>query len=164
VSQVYVAVGSNVDAVHRMQQAAQLLKSRFANTHFSNCYQNPAYGFEGPDFINAVAGFRTELTIAHLLQVLREIEGQCGRLPGDPKWGPRAMDLDLLLYDAMVGSGPDYTLPRPDLVKRVYMLGPLAQLAPDFLYPPAGPTIGQLWQQFPAQHVLLPLELDLNAA
>jgi 2-amino-4-hydroxy-6-hydroxymethyldihydropteridine diphosphokinase len=164
VSQVYVAVGSNVDAIHRMQQAARSLKSSFADTRFSHCYSNPAYGFEGPDFINAVAGFRTELTIAQVLQVLREIESQCGRLPADPKWGPRAMDLDLLLYDAVVGSGPGYILPRPDLVKRVYMLGPLAQLAPEHLYPPAGPTIAQLWQQFPAPHALLPLELDLNGA
>jgi len=69
------------------------------------------------------------------------------------------------LYDDVVGSGPGYTLPRPDLVKRVYMLGPLAQLAPDHSYPPSGPTIAQLWQQFPrAQHTLRPLQLDLNAA
>jgi 2-amino-4-hydroxy-6-hydroxymethyldihydropteridine diphosphokinase len=163
-SQVYIAVGSNVDAMARMQQAAQSLKRSFADTRFSDCYSNPAYGFEGPEFINAVAGFRTELTIVQVLQVLHEIEGQCGRLPEDPKWGPRAMDLDLLLYDAVVGSGPGYTLPRPDLLKRAYMLGPLAQLAPDYLYPPAGPTIAQLWERYPAQHALLRLELNLNAA
>lgn len=163
-SQVYVAVASNVDAITRMQQAAAALKRRFIDTRFSGCFSNASYGFEGPDFVNAVAGFQTELTIVQLLQVLHQIEGQCGRLPEDPKWGPRAMDLDLLLYDAVVGSGPGYTLPRPDLLQRAYMLGPLAQLAPDYLYPPAGPTIRQLWQQFPTQHALLPLELDLNAA
>jgi 2-amino-4-hydroxy-6-hydroxymethyldihydropteridine diphosphokinase len=164
-SQVFVALGSNVDPTTRMRQAARALKETFGDARFSRCYANPAYGFEGEAFINAVAGFHTSLTIAELLRALRGIEGRCGRGAADPKWGPRAMDLDLLLYDAVVGSGPGYTLPRPDLLKRVYMLGPLAQLAPDYLYPPAGPTIAQLWEQFPrAQHTLLPVELDLNAA
>jgi 2-amino-4-hydroxy-6-hydroxymethyldihydropteridine diphosphokinase len=163
--QVFVAVGSNLDPVAHMMQAARALRRSFAHTRFSLCYANPAYGFEGPDFINAVAGFSTDLSIARLLPVLRDIEAQCGRGADDPKWGPRAMDLDLLLYDAVVGTGPGYTLPRPDLLTRVYMLGPLAQLAPDWIYPPAGPTIAQLWEQFPgSQRALLAMDLDLNAA
>jgi len=75
------------------------------------------------------------------------------------------MDLDLLLYGDAVGAGRGYTLPRRDLSRRVYMLGPLAELAPDLLYPPSGPTIAQLWAQFPqSEHLLTPLPLDLNAA
>jgi 2-amino-4-hydroxy-6-hydroxymethyldihydropteridine diphosphokinase len=163
--QVFVAIGSNVDPAARVVQAARALKRSFSDTRFSPCYSNPAFGFEGPDFINAVVGFRTELPIPQLLVVLREIESECGRGADDPKWGPRAMDLDLLLYDAVVGSGVGYTLPRPDLLKRVYMLGPLAQLAPQYLYPPAGPSIAQLWARFPnAEHSLVRTELDLNAA
>jgi 2-amino-4-hydroxy-6-hydroxymethyldihydropteridine diphosphokinase len=163
--QVFVAIGSNVDAAERMVQAAGALKRSFSDTHFSHCYANPAFGFEGPNFINAVVGFHTELPIPPLLAVLRDIEFQCGRGADDPKWGPRAMDLDLLLYDAVVGAGAGYTLPRPDLLKRAYMLGPLAQLAPQCVYPPAGPTIGQLWARFPnAQHSLTRVELDLNRA
>ncbi|HWW21156.1 MAG TPA: 2-amino-4-hydroxy-6-hydroxymethyldihydropteridine diphosphokinase, partial [Steroidobacteraceae bacterium] len=93
------------------------------------------------------------------------IEARCGRTPAAPKWAPRAMDLDLLLYGELIGRGPGYTLPRPDLLKRAYMLGPLAQLAPDLRYPPSGATIGQLWAQFPqAEGALTALELDLNAA
>jgi 2-amino-4-hydroxy-6-hydroxymethyldihydropteridine diphosphokinase len=164
-SQVFVAIGSNIDPGVRLIEAARALKGSFADARFSCCYSNPAYGFEGRDFINSVTGFHTELSISQLLESLREIEGRCGRTVSDPKWGARAIDLDLLLYDAVIGSGPGYTLPRPDLLKRVYMLGPLAQLAPDLLYPPAGPTIAQLWEQFPrSQYSLVPLELDLNAA
>lgn len=163
--QAFVAIGSNIEPRTRMPQAAQALKRRFDHARFSSCYRNPAYGFHGPDFINAVACFTTPLPIAALLPVLREIETQCGRAAAAPKWEPRAMDLDLLLYDAVVGSGPGYTLPRPDLLKRVYMLGPLAQLAPDLIYPPSGPSIGDLWRAFPrGAHALVPLELDLNAA
>lgn len=163
-TQVFIAIGSNVDPVTRVPQAARALKRVFAGVRFSSCYRNPAFGFKGPDFVNAVAGFVTTLPISRLLEVLREIEQQCGRAASDPKWEPRAMDLDLLLYGDEVGSGPGYTLPRPDLTKRIYMLGPLAGLAPDFIYPPSGPSIGQLWQQFPREGLsLVPLELDLNA-
>jgi len=163
-TQVFVAIGSNVEPTMRVPQSARALKRSFADVRFSNCYTNPAFGFKGPDFVNAVAGFVTTLTIEQLLQSLRQIEQQCGRAASDPKWEPRAMDLDLLLYGDEVGSGPGYTLPRPDLLKRIYMLGPLAQLAPDFIYPPSGPSIGRLWQQFRREGLsLVPLELDLNA-
>ncbi len=58
------------------------------------------------------------------------------------------MDLDILLYGELVCVGPSLTLPRPDLLKRAYMLGPLADLAPDLRHPTAGKTIGELWREF----------------
>jgi 2-amino-4-hydroxy-6-hydroxymethyldihydropteridine diphosphokinase len=164
-SQAFVAIGSNIDPSMRMLQAGRALKHNFNDARFSSCYSNPAFGFDGPHFVNAVVGFSTTLPITALLQLMREIESQCGRAASAPKWEPRAMDLDLLLYDAIVGLGPGYTLPRPDLLKRVYMLGPLAQLAPDLIYPPSGPTIAELWREFPrGGHSLVALQLDLNAA
>jgi 2-amino-4-hydroxy-6-hydroxymethyldihydropteridine diphosphokinase len=164
-AQVLVALGSNVDPLVRMPQAAHALRERFQGARFSRCYRNRAFGFVGPDFLNAVAAFHTALPIASLLQVMRDIESVCGREPDAAKWAPRAMDLDLLLYGEFVGSGPGYTLPRPDLVKRIYMLGPLAQLDPELRYPPSGPSIGQLWAQFPrGEDTLTAIELDLNAA
>jgi 2-amino-4-hydroxy-6-hydroxymethyldihydropteridine diphosphokinase len=162
---VFVAMGSNIDPERRMLQAARALGHHFVGARFSSCYRNPAFGFKGPDFINAVAGFESALPPAQLLQITHEIEAQCGREACAPKWVPRAMDLDLLLYGNVVGEGPGYTLPRPDLLQRVYMLGPLAELAPSLIYPPAGPTIGELWQRFPyREHTLEPLPLNLNAA
>ena len=145
--------------------AARLLKRHFPDTHFSACYRNQAFGFDGADFINAVAAFSTELPVPQLLQVLHEIEVQCGRGRQDPKWGPRAMDLDLLLYGDQVGEGPGYTLPRRDLLRRVYMLGPLAQLAPDLRHPGSGQTIGALWAAFAqSEHEMTRTATDLNDA
>ena len=162
--QAFVAIGSNLDPAERMVQAARAIKQRFPDARFSRCYRNPAFGFEGPDFYNAVAGFTTALPIEALLPSLHEIEARCGRARADPKWEPREMDLDLLLYGDVVGTGIGYTLPRRDLRRRVYMLGPLAELAPDCICPPSGPTIAELWKKFPqSEHVLTPLELDLNA-
>ncbi|HEX4024301.1 MAG TPA: 2-amino-4-hydroxy-6-hydroxymethyldihydropteridine diphosphokinase [Steroidobacteraceae bacterium] len=162
---VFVAMGSNIDPGARLQQAARALKQRFPGPRFSACYRNSAFGFEGADFLNAVAGFDTALPIGELLTVLRGIETQCGRGRADPKWGPRAIDLDLLLYGQAVEQGSDYTVPRPDLTRRAYMLGPLAELAPQWRYPPAGPTIAELWERFPrGEHALHRDALDLNAA
>jgi 2-amino-4-hydroxy-6-hydroxymethyldihydropteridine diphosphokinase len=164
-SRVFVAMGSNIDPELRMQQAGRALKAHFDAVRFSHCYRNAAFGFDGPAFVNAAVALSTSLSIGALLQALREIEALCGRSPSDPKWEPRAMDLDLLLYDDVVGIGPGYTLPRPDLIKRVYMLGPLAELAPEQIYPPSGPSIGELWQRFPrTDDALEAMSLDLNAA
>jgi 2-amino-4-hydroxy-6-hydroxymethyldihydropteridine diphosphokinase len=161
----FVAIGSNIEPQVRVAQAARALKQRFPDCRFSRCYSNSAFGFDGPDFFNAVARLTTELSIAALLLQLQQVEALCGRSRDDPKWAPRAMDLDLLLFGDVVGSGPGYTLPRPDLTRRVYMLGPLADLAPDVIYPPAGPTIAELWRQFGGdRQSLRPVALDLNAA
>jgi 2-amino-4-hydroxy-6-hydroxymethyldihydropteridine diphosphokinase len=164
-SQAFVALGSNIDPVRHLSQAARALRRRFPDVRFSACYRNPAFGFEGPDFVNAVAGFSSTLPVTALLARLREIETESGRHSGDPKWGSRAIDLDLLLYGERVETGPGYALPRADLTRRVYMLGPLAQLAPERRLTPSGPTVAELWASFPRdQHVLAPFELDLNAA
>jgi 2-amino-4-hydroxy-6-hydroxymethyldihydropteridine diphosphokinase len=58
------------------------------------------------------------------------------------------MDLDILLYDALVLDEPRLKLPRPDLLKRAFMLGPLAEIAPDLVHPALGVTIGELWRRF----------------
>jgi 2-amino-4-hydroxy-6-hydroxymethyldihydropteridine diphosphokinase len=70
------------------------------------------------------------------------------------------MDLDVLLYDALVCDEPGLRLPRPDLVRRAYMLGPLAEIAPEFTHPTANRSIGELWSQFDrASHPLHRVEL-----
>lgn len=160
----YVALGSNVEPCEHLSRAARELARCFPGARFSPCYRNAAYGFDGDDFLNAVAELQTGLAVEPLLASLRAIERRCGRRADDPKWGPRAMDLDLLLYGALVGSGPGYVLPRPDLTRRAYMLGPLAELAPDLSYPPHGPTMAVLWKGFDdSKAPLHRTQLDLNA-
>jgi 2-amino-4-hydroxy-6-hydroxymethyldihydropteridine diphosphokinase len=161
----FVAIGSSIEPEARMLAAARALKARFTDARFSACYRNAAFGFEGAEFINAVVEFSTALPVPALLVMLHEIEAQCGRARDDPKWAPRAMDLDLLLYDDLVVSGPGYILPRPDLLERVYMLGPLAELAPQRRHPVTGQRFGELWAAYPrAARALTPTAPDLNAA
>ena len=146
--QVFVAAGSNIEPEQNLALAVRELARVFPGSRFSPWYRNRAAGFEGADFINLVAGFDTPLSPVAVLERLHAIETQCGRPRDAPRWAPRSMDLDVLLYDALVLDGPPLTLPRPDLLKRAYMLGPLADLAPELVHPTAGRTIGELWRDF----------------
>lgn len=156
-AQVFVAAGSNVAPCEHMSLATREIKRAFPDVRFSPWYQNRAAGFKGADFINLVAAFTTGLGVEALLVRLREIEALCGRPRDAPRWAPRSMDLDVLLYGDLVCERPNLVLPRPDLLLRAYMLGPLADLAPDLVHPTAGVSIGELWRRFDqASH---PLEL-----
>jgi 2-amino-4-hydroxy-6-hydroxymethyldihydropteridine diphosphokinase len=165
VTRVYVALGSNIEPRRRLAQAAQLLITEFPGMRFSACYQNVAVGFDGADFINAAAGFDTELTLPALVTVLHHIEGQCGRQRDDAKFAPRAMDLDVLLYGEMIVDSAVARVPRADLLRRGYMLGPMAELAPQLLHPEAQRTLADLWSELsPRTPPLSRVTIDLNAA
>jgi 2-amino-4-hydroxy-6-hydroxymethyldihydropteridine diphosphokinase len=160
-SQVFVAIGSNVSPEGNVAQAARELKRRFPDAKFSAWYRNPAVGFEGDDFINGVVGFTTDLPLRSVIEQLHAVEALCGRERNAPRWAPRAMDLDVLLFDNVVCAEPTMKLPRPDLLKRPYMLGPLAEIAPEVVHPTAGLTIGELWEQFDRDsHVMTRIELE----
>jgi 2-amino-4-hydroxy-6-hydroxymethyldihydropteridine diphosphokinase len=162
--QVFIAAGSNVEPCRHMLLATGELSRAFPDIRFSPWYQNRAAGFEGSDFINLVAAFTTELAVAELLVVLRSIETLCGRPREAPRWAPRSMDLDVLLYGDLVCQRAALTLPRPDLLARAYMLGPLADLAPELKHPIADATIGELWARFDqAAHPLVRVTHDATS-
>ncbi|MCU0761257.1 MAG: 2-amino-4-hydroxy-6-hydroxymethyldihydropteridine diphosphokinase [Steroidobacteraceae bacterium] len=161
---VYVAAGSNVDPGHNLALAARELRRAFAAVDFSPAYRNVAVGFEGEDFVNWVAGFDTCLGVHEVIAELQRIEGLCGRTRDAPKWAPRSMDLDILLYGDLRCEQPGLVLPRPDLVKRPYMLGPMADLAPGLRHPTLGATFGELWQRFDrAAHPMTVVPFDPGA-
>ena len=157
---VYVAAGSNVAPAQNLGTALTALRARFPDLKASPAYANAAVGFEGEDFINLAVGFTTSLSLADLLQALYAVEALCGRARSDPKWAPRSIDLDVLLYGDLVGEFPGAVLPRPDLLVRPYMLGPLADIAADLRHPTLGTTIGALWAGFDrAGHAMRPVAL-----
>ncbi len=145
---VFVAAGSNIEPEKNLARAAREMARAFPDVRFSPWYRNKAVGFEGEDFINFVATFNSELPVHAVVNRLREIETLCGRPREALKWAPRSMDLDILLYGDMVHEEPGLKLPRPDLLRRAFMLGPMADLAPEVVHPTLHVTIGELWKRF----------------
>jgi 2-amino-4-hydroxy-6-hydroxymethyldihydropteridine diphosphokinase len=159
---VYVAAGSNVDPEENLARACREIAQTWPDAIFSRAYRNKAVGFEGPDFINMVLGFHSNDPLAKVLVRLRDIEVICGRPRNSPKWASRAMDLDVLLFGTRVEKTDDYTVPRPDLLKRPYMLGPMAEIAPSVVHPTAQKTIGELWREFDRDsHPMIPVSIEL---
>jgi 2-amino-4-hydroxy-6-hydroxymethyldihydropteridine diphosphokinase len=93
-----------------------------------------------PRFLNAAVAIDTELEPRPLLDLLLAIEGELGRIRGGPRFGPRVVDLDLLLYGDEVVDEPGLTVPHPRLHERRFALEPLAELDPDLVVPEKGPV------------------------
>jgi 2-amino-4-hydroxy-6-hydroxymethyldihydropteridine diphosphokinase len=147
-SDVFVAAGSNISPELNLRNAVDSLKQLYAPLRISPAYRNKAVGFEGEDFINLVVGFTTTDSLVEVRNKLQSVEALCGRAPDAPKWAPRSMDLDILLYDDVVSTVPGFLLPRPDLVKRPYMLKPMADIAPDIVHPILRKSMRELWETF----------------
>jgi len=157
---VFIAAGSNVEAQRNLALALTELEREFGVLTVSHAYRNAAVGFDGPDFINLVVGLKTRLGVREVIERLHGIETHCGRPRSAPKWAPRSMDLDILLYGDLICDEAGLKLPRPDLLRRAYMLGPLAEIVPGLKHPTANKAIRELWSEFDrAAHPLHRVEL-----
>jgi 2-amino-4-hydroxy-6-hydroxymethyldihydropteridine diphosphokinase len=145
----YVGLGSNLgDSVVTLRSALEALGA-LPGTRLeraSRLYRTAAWGVtDQPDFINAVAMLRTTRPPRQLLSDLLDIERHAGRnrrADGSDRWGPRTLDLDLLLYGDAVIDEPGLHVPHPRLHERAFVLVPLAEIAPDLSIPHVG-TAGQ---------------------
>jgi 2-amino-4-hydroxy-6-hydroxymethyldihydropteridine diphosphokinase len=161
VTQVLVAAGSNVEPLANLRRALDSIARHYPTLRRSTVYRNRAVGFEGEDFINLVVGFETDDDVRTVIEHLHEAETLCGRARHAPKWVPRSMDLDILLFGDRVCDEPGLVLPRPDLVRRAYMLGPAAEIAPDTVHPTLGVTLAELWRNFAQdEHPMVAVELE----
>jgi 2-amino-4-hydroxy-6-hydroxymethyldihydropteridine diphosphokinase len=165
VTKVLVAAGSNVEPLGNLRRALDVLVVHYPTLRTSRAFRNRAVGFEGEDFVNLVIALDTDEDVHTVIERLHEAEALCGRARLAPKWAPRAMDLDILLYGDRVCEEPGLTLPRPDLVRRAYMLGPAAELEPRMGHPTLGVTLEDLWRDFPQDtHALSTVDLGWPAA
>lgn len=143
----YIGLGSNLES-----PIEQLLHARAAiaalpetsELGFSPLYRNPPMGpKEQPDYINAVMGVETALAPLVLLHALQQIELDQGRVRTGTRWGPRTLDLDLLLYGQHQIDLTELTVPHPGVAARAFVLIPLRDIAPDLHIPGRG-AVGEL--------------------
>jgi 2-amino-4-hydroxy-6-hydroxymethyldihydropteridine diphosphokinase len=141
--EAYVGLGANIgDAATAVAAALERL-ARTPDVRVlasSRLYRTPAWGVtDQPDFVNAVARIETRLTAEALLHALLSIERDAGRdRARSRRWGPRELDLDLLVYgDARIDT-PGLHVPHPHLHERAFVLVPLAEIAPSLVIPGHG--------------------------
>ncbi len=151
---VYIALGSNLDdpAIH-VRRACQELGAlpQTCCLQYSCLYQSTPHGSsDQPDYINAVAELETELPPNELLSMLQALEQSHGRVRTGEHWGPRPLDLDILLYGDQQIDGPDLQIPHPYMAERAFVLYPLAELVSDLNIPGFG-LLSELLQSCPAE-------------
>ena len=140
-----LSLGSNVDPERHIAIAFAALRERFGAIRASAAYRTPAVGFEGADFVNAAAVIDSDLDVHALNQWLHALEDAHGRDRSGPRFGDRTLDIDIVLFDDLVCSGPgNLRLPRGEL-RHAFVLRPLAEIAPEIVEPTGGRTLAALW-------------------
>jgi 2-amino-4-hydroxy-6-hydroxymethyldihydropteridine diphosphokinase len=138
----YIAVGSNLQDPRAQVLLAQSKLETLPSTVLvarSSLYRTLPFGpVQQGDFVNAAVGVLTQLDARSLLKELQAIEVAMGRPPRHEKWGPRTIDLDLLVFGRERRDDAELRLPHPGIVERNFVLYPLADIAPDLDVPGLG--------------------------
>ena len=145
----YLGLGTNLGAREdNLKRASHLLTApgpaSIQLIRSSSIYETAPWGYANqPQFLNCVLEVETGLSPNELLRFVKGLEADMGREPS-PRYGPRIIDLDILLYGDQTVQQPDLQIPHPRLHQRAFVLIPLAELAPDLVHPTLSLTIGQL--------------------
>jgi 2-amino-4-hydroxy-6-hydroxymethyldihydropteridine diphosphokinase len=151
---VYLALGSNLgERDANLKAALAALKPDVRIDRVSSVYDTaPQLVLDQPRFHNIACSGRTQLDPFALLRLAKHIERELGRIAG-PRYGPRLIDIDLLLYDDLIIDTPELVVPHPRMAERAFVLVPLAEIAPDLRPPTLQADVRSLAAALPTMEV-----------
>lgn len=148
-NKVYVAFGTNIgDKINNIEKALKFMEDRGLKiTKKSSIHSTEPYGYtDQPEFLNGVVEAETDLNPRQVLETLLQIEKDMGRIR-EFKWGPRNIDLDIILFNDYVIDEEDLKIPHPDMHNREFVLKPLSEIAPEYIHPIIKKSIKQLLEE-----------------
>lgn len=147
---LWLGLGSNLgNRQGQIKNACTLLHKRGLPIHtYAPLYATDPLGFEDqPEFINTIVGIHTDLNPIEVLSIVKQIEQDLGRKKRH-HWGPREIDIDIVLFKDTIFDSPELQIPHPEMGKREFVLLPLAEVAPQLKHPLTGKTIQELLKHY----------------
>jgi len=157
---VYLGLGSNIERERHLGAGLDALAAMLRDMRCSTVFESQAVGIKSGPFFNLVVTGLTDLPLLELDRRLKFIEADNGRYAPDRKGLP--LDIDVLMYGDLHGSFDGLVLPRAEILKNAFVLWPLSLIAPELVYPGAGKSMAQLWQQAQIDQVLEPVPFTWN--
>lgn len=158
---IFLALGSNLgDRAKALREAIHRLDEAMTVETLSRVYETaPMYVTDQPAFLNMVLGGRTRLEPLELLDFVKRLEIEIGRVPS-VRNGPRAIDIDILFHGETVLDHPRLTLPHPRIAERAFVLVPLADIAADLPLDPTGRTVSTTLQSVQGREEIQAVEIS----
>ena len=165
-AKVYLGIGSNLgNREENIRRALSILDEMDGITvrTVSSCYETEPVGpvTGQDDFYNVAAEIETTLGPRDLLVCANSVEQRLGRVR-EERWGPRTIDIDILLWEDMVVDEDELTIPHPEMERRAFVLTPLAEIAPEVIHPTAQRSIAELASQLDDEHRVRRLDVKLK--
>lgn len=148
-TRVYLSLGSNIAPEQHLRVAIDALQEQFGDLLISDAYRTEAVGFNGPVFINLAVGLETDWKPQALDRWLHALENRSGRRRDVERYSSRTLDIDIVLFGDLIVEGPGHLqIPRDELT-HVFVLKPLADIAPNARHPGSGRSMIDLWRAHP---------------
>lgn len=147
-AKVYLGLGSNIDPGKYLSLGIRELSRHFGALELSNIYRSKSVGFDGDDFLNLVVGLETESSPEEIHQTIEDLHILANRRRDETRFSPRTLDIDLLMYDDLIINDGPIHVPRADILQFSFVLGPLAEIAPQLRHPLTGKRMADHWAEF----------------